>query len=97
MLLIGAGGAAAGALGPLLEPRPGALVRGQPQRDKAQALVERHARWPAARRAAAAPRALDDCGSGFDVVINATASSLQGAAVRSPAAVLRARRAGAST
>ena len=82
VLLLGAGGAAAGALGPLLAARPRELVVANRTLDKAAALVERHrAVAGASRLRAAAP---SNCGSAFDVVINATASSLQGA--RAPVA-----------
>jgi shikimate dehydrogenase len=81
VLLIGAGGAAAGVLGPLLERRPAALVVANRTAARAQALVDRHP------GATAAP--LDACGGPFDVVINASASSLQGDAVPVPPGVLR--------
>jgi len=87
VLLIGAGGAAAGALGPLLEARPRALVVANRTLDKARALVERHARV-AADSTELRASTLDACGTGFDVVLNASASSLQGAAVPVSPAVL---------
>ncbi len=43
VLLIGAGGAAAGVLGPLIEAGPSALVVANRTAEKAQALVDRHA------------------------------------------------------
>jgi len=86
VLLIGAGGAAAGALGPLLAARPSAVVVANRTLDKARALVERHA--PVAGDATLRASTLAGCGAGFDVVINASASSLQGAAVPVSAAVL---------
>ena len=79
VLLIGAGGAAAGALGPLLAARPRAVVIANRTLAKAQALAERHA--PVAGGSALQARTLDDCGAAFDVVINGSASSLQRAAV----------------
>ena len=79
VLLIGAGGAAAGVLGPLLAARPRAVVVANRTFDKARALVERHA--PVAGETALLASTLDACGSGFDVVLNASASSMQGAAV----------------
>jgi shikimate dehydrogenase len=79
VLLIGAGGAAAGVLGPLLAARPSAVVVANRTFDKARALVERHA--PVAGEATLRASTLDACGSGFDVVLNASASSMQGAAV----------------
>jgi shikimate dehydrogenase len=79
VLLIGAGGAAAGVLGPLLAARPREVVVANRTFDKARALVERHAL--VAGEAALRASTLDACGSGFDVVLNASASSMQGAAV----------------
>jgi len=79
VLLIGAGGAAAGALGPLLAAAPALLVVANRTVAKAQALVERHR--GAAGGVELSARAPGDCGSGFDVVVNATASSLQGAEI----------------
>lgn len=79
VLLIGAGGAAAGVLGPLLGARPARLVVANRTLAKAQALVDRHRGAAGATPLAAAePQA---CGEGFDVIINATATSLQGAAI----------------
>ena len=86
LLLIGAGGAAAGVLGPLLAAGPAELVVANRTVDKAQALVARHAKEAGATHLRAAT--LADCGSGFDVVINGTASSLAGAAPPVAAAVL---------
>jgi shikimate dehydrogenase len=79
VLLIGAGGAAAGVLGPLLLARPAELVVVNRTADKAQALVERHRPMAGACALRAAP--LQHCGTGFDVLVNATATSLQAAAV----------------
>ena len=79
VLLIGAGGAASGALGPLLAAQPGELVLANRTLDKARALVERHRVIASATLLRAAT--LADCGRDFDVVINASASSLQGAGV----------------
>jgi shikimate dehydrogenase len=88
-LLVGAGGAAAGVLGALLEERPAALVLANRTPDKAQRLVEAHAALARERGVALQAAPLDDCGAGHDIVINATASSLQGAAPPVAAAVLR--------
>ncbi|MBT9524828.1 MAG: shikimate dehydrogenase [Rhizobacter sp.] len=89
VLLIGAGGAAAGALGPLLEASPAELVIANRSLDKAQALVERHASLADQHGTTLVARPLADCGTAFDVVINATATSLQGAAIPVAASVLR--------
>ncbi|HEX6362888.1 MAG TPA: shikimate dehydrogenase [Albitalea sp.] len=89
VLLIGAGGAAAGAVGPLIDAQPAELVVANRTPHKAAALVDRH-RPLADRRAvriAAAP--LDRAGEAFDVVINASVSSLAGADIPVDAAVLR--------
>ena len=86
VLLIGAGGAAAGVLGPLLAAHPAEIVVANRTLDKARALVDRHR--AVAGAAVLHARTLADCGAGFDVVINASASSLQGAAVPVPPAVL---------
>jgi shikimate dehydrogenase len=79
VLLIGAGGAAAGALGPLLAAHPAEVVVANRTLDKAKALVERHR--PVAVETLLSAATLEGCGRDFDVVINASASSLQGAAV----------------
>ena len=84
ILIVGAGGAAAGVLGPLLAARPAQLVVANRTPQRAVDLLRTH-------RAAVAPSeaartelraaALADCGTGFDVVINATSSSMLGAEV----------------
>jgi shikimate dehydrogenase len=89
VLLIGAGGASAGVIGPLLAARPAELVVANRTPDKAQVLVARHAAVAGTARLRAAT--LADCGRGFDVVVNATASSLKGAAPPVDAAVLGPR------
>jgi shikimate dehydrogenase len=89
VLMVGAGGAAAGALGPLIEARPAELVVANRTLDKAVALVQRHAGLAAAQHVSLAPATLDTPGSAFDVVINASASSLKGAGLPVPPGVLR--------
>ena len=78
LLLIGAGGASAGVLGPLLAAGPSALVVANRTPEKAQALVTRHAL--VSGHCALRATGLADCGHGFDVVVNASASSLYGVA-----------------
>ena len=90
VLLIGAGGAAAGALGPLIAARPAALVLCNRTPDKAQALAARHSDWAAAHGVALSVAPLQQPGVGFDVVVNASASSLQASAPPVPASALRA-------
>ena len=87
VLLIGAGGAAAGVLGPLLRAQPAEVVVANRTPERAQALVDRHRSLAVGARLRAS--ALERCGEGFDVVVNGTASSLQGGAIPVPDAVLR--------
>ena len=90
VLLIGAGGAAAGVLAPLIEQQPRRLVLTNRTHARAQALVQAHAGLAALQNVQLL--AVEACGleHDFDVVINASASSLAGAAVPVPAHVLRA-------
>jgi shikimate dehydrogenase len=88
VLLIGAGGAAAGALGPLLRARPSALTVANRTLPRAQELVRRHDQLAAEHAVTLRAAALDDCGAAFDIVVNASASSLAQAAVPVPAIVL---------
>ena len=87
VLLIGAGGAAAGVLGPVLQARPAEVVVANRTLEKARALVDRHQSVAAAARLHAST--LADCGEGFDVVVNATASSMNGGAIPVADRVLR--------
>lgn len=89
LLLIGAGGAAAGALGSLLAAQPRRIVVVNRTQEKAQALVERHAELAARHGVELLAAPLPAPGGAFDLVINASASSLSGAAVPVPASVLR--------
>ncbi len=86
VLLIGAGGAAAGVLGPLLAAGAHQIVVANRTPAKAQALVDRHLAVAGACRLQAC--GLADAGMAFDIVINASASSLQGTAVPVPESVL---------
>lgn len=88
VLLIGAGGAAAGVLGPLLAAGPHQIVVANRTAEKAQALVDRHLAVAGACLLQA--RGLAEPGVAFDVVINASASSLQGAVVPVPDSALAA-------
>lgn len=89
VLLIGAGGAGAGVLGPLLTEGPAQLVLANRSLDKAQALTARHAALARRHGVDLLASGLEAPGTGFDVVLNATASSLGGGAVPVPAAVLK--------
>ena len=90
VLLVGAGGAAAGVLGPLLAAHPSKLVLANRTAEKAQALVSRHAAWAALHGATLSAAPLGAPGEGYDIVINASASSLHGAASPVSARVLGA-------
>lgn len=89
VLLLGAGGAAAGVLGPLIDARPARIVLANRTLAKAQALVDRHATLASAQGVKLHACALDDVPGRFDVVINGTASSLSGSGVPVDARVLK--------
>jgi len=88
VLLLGAGGAAAGALGPLIAARPAEIVLANRTRPNAESIAGAHAAWADRHRVSLAVRGFDDAGAGFDVVVNATSSSLAGAGVPVGAQVL---------
>lgn len=81
VLLLGAGGASAGVLGPLIEARPAEIVMANRTLEKAEAIVARHADWAAQHGVKLSARGLPDAGQGFDVFINGTAASLAGSGV----------------
>jgi len=85
VLLLGAGGAASGVIGPLLDQQPARLLVANRNADRAFDLIER---FPAGALAACG---LDELqGRHFDLVINATAASLHGELPPLPATLLRA-------
>jgi shikimate dehydrogenase len=88
VLLIGAGGAAAGVLGPLLQAGPAAVTVANRTPAKAEALVGRHAGEAATHGVQLRASGLADAGKGYNVVINSSASSLAGDAVPVAASVL---------
>ena len=90
VLVLGAGGAAAGALDPLLATRPAALVVANRTPAKAQALVERFAASAARLDVPLSAATLEAPGAGFDMLINATAASLQATVPPLPAGTLKA-------
>jgi shikimate dehydrogenase len=89
VLLVGAGGASAGVLGPLLEARPRRVVVANRTAAKAHALVGRHAPLAAAQGVQLQACGLDAITGTFDLVANGSASSLGGAAVPIPPAAMR--------
>jgi shikimate dehydrogenase len=89
VLLIGAGGASAGVLGPLLQAEPAEVVVANRTLEKAQSLCARHQSPAALHRVRLQAGALRSPGEGFDIVLNASASSLAGEAPPVPPSVLR--------
>jgi shikimate dehydrogenase len=89
VLLLGAGGASAGVLGPVLEARPARVVVANRSPAKAQALVQRHAALAASLAVPLEASALDAVAGSFGVVVNGTASSLSGGGVPVEARVLK--------
>lgn len=93
VLLIGAGGAGAGALAPLLAAGPRRLVLANRTRAKADALVLRHTLHPSLQQALQktelSAQDLQGIDGSFDVVINASASSLSGGGVPVDSRVLK--------
>jgi shikimate dehydrogenase len=90
VLLVGAGGGAAGALGPLIASGAREVVVANRSVARAEALVARHLQEFGAvvgAHVAAAP--LDACGSAFEVIVNASASSVSGAPVPVAGSVLK--------
>jgi shikimate dehydrogenase len=89
LLLAGAGGAAAGVLGPLIEARPRRIVVANRTLSRAVELIDRHAVLAlqlGVELAAALPAQTPGA---FDVVINATASSMSGGDIPIPATALK--------
>lgn len=88
VLLVGAGGAGAGVLGPLLERRPALIVVANRTAERARSLVASHAAWAREHGAALDAVPLEQPGAAYDIVLNASATSLQGQASPVPASVL---------
>jgi shikimate dehydrogenase len=89
VLLIGAGGAAAGVLGPLVGAGCAAITVANRTPERAEALVQRHRGWAAQHEVALRACGLDGCGQAYDLVLNSSASSLAGAPVPVADRVLR--------
>jgi shikimate dehydrogenase len=93
ILLIGAGGASAGVLGPLLTQKPHCIWVANRTIDKAIQLVARHSSLALAEGVDCQAFCLTHeaiLSQSFDLVINASSSSLQQAALPVPASVLHA-------
>jgi len=89
VLLIGAGGAAAGVLGPLLLAGPASITLANRTLAKAHALVARHAALAAQQGTELCAQGLQSLTSRFDVLINATTSSLTAGAIPVAASTLK--------
>ena len=89
ILLVGAGGAAAGVLGPLLEQQPRQVVVCNRTFHKAQALVDAHGALAQSQKVELLAQEQQGLSGNFDIIINGTAASLQGAGIPVPASVLR--------
>ena len=89
LLLLGAGGAAAGVLGPLLEAGPRRVVVANRTLAKAIDLVRRHAALALQHGIDLEAHELQSVPGEFDVVVNGTASSLAGGDVPVAARVLK--------
>ena len=92
VLLLGAGGAAAGVLGPLLAQGPAELVIANRSRERAENLAASHRAQAAAVGTQLRTVDLEACRdgreSGFGILVNGTAASLAGAGVPVAACVL---------
>ena len=89
VLLVGAGGAAAGVLGPLLHEAPRSVAVVNRTAARAQALVQTHTPLTTLQKTELLALDMQALERDFDIIINATASSLAGAGVPVPAHVLR--------
>lgn len=79
VLVIGAGGATRGIVGPLLEQQPAEVVVANRNLGRAEQLVAAFRAIAAARQALLSAQALDELHRPFDVVIHATSLGLQNA------------------
>jgi shikimate dehydrogenase len=89
ILLLGAGGAAAGVLGPLIEARPRRIMVANRTQSRAALLIERHSALATQRGVQLEAPEIHTVRDAFDVVINATATSMTGAAVPVAPGVLK--------
>ncbi|RYY89926.1 MAG: shikimate dehydrogenase, partial [Comamonadaceae bacterium] len=88
VLLVGAGGAAAGVLGPLLQARPRRLVIANRTPSKASTLRDAHGSLARDMGCELEVHSLDKVPGRFHVVLNGTAASLAGEAVPVAGSVL---------
>ncbi len=81
LLLLGAGGAAAGVLGPLINARPAHISVANRTLHKASTLVARHQALALLQKVELVAHDLKALETDYDVIINGTASSLSGTGV----------------
>lgn len=81
LLLLGAGGAAAGVLGPLIHAQPAHISVANRTLHKAEVLVARHKALAVLQKTELVAHDLQAIEADYDVIINGTASSLSGAGV----------------
>ncbi len=86
LLLLGAGGASAGCLGPLIEARPAQLRLWNRSADRARQLLDRHA--PLAARCGVQLALAEQLDGEHDAVLNGTSAALGGAPLQLPAGLL---------
>jgi shikimate dehydrogenase len=89
LLLLGAGGAAAGVLGPLLQTGAAQIVVANRTLAKAEALVQKHSALATHTHTQLEACTLAEVQGSFDVVINATSTSLSGVSLALPANLLK--------
>jgi len=89
VLLIGAGGAAAGVLGPLIHAQPAHISVANRTQHRSELLVARHLPLAILQKVELSAHDLKGLEGDFDVIINATASSLGGHGVPVDAHVLK--------
>jgi shikimate dehydrogenase len=81
LLLLGAGGAAAGVLGPLINAQPAHISVANRTLHKASTLVARHQPLALLQKVELVAHSLKALEADYDVIINGTASSLSGTGV----------------
>jgi shikimate dehydrogenase len=89
VLLIGAGGASAGVLGPLIAAQPRRITVANRSLGKAETLVARHAELAQVHGVHLDSATLAAVQRPYDVVVNATASSLHGTGIPVSSRVLK--------
>ena len=81
VLLLGAGGAAAGVLGPLIAEKPAHITVANRTLERAEDLVTRHTVLALLHKTELTAQQMQGLEADFDLIVNATASSLKGEAL----------------